>query len=86
MTEPTSIAINLCGFGSFETRKTQLMKSVEDCKRQLKYMKPTTYAKHFMLDKAAKKVVLFEKLLELHKEQEEKKKRVRELQKNGKTV
>jgi nucleoid DNA-binding protein len=84
--EPEHITICIEDFGTFEIRKKQIEYQIEKYKRQIKYMKPTTYTKHVLLNIAANKLSRFEKLLTMCVAQEEKKKQVREIQKNGKTV
>ena len=84
--EPEHITLRLEHFGTFEIRKKQVIYMIDKYKRIIKYMKPTTYNKHAMLDSATKKLERLEKLLIKCEEQEQKKKQIREIQKNGKTV
>ena len=84
--EPTDIVIQLDHFGTFEIRKKQVEHQIEKQKRIIKYMKPSTYNKHVLMDLATKKLERMKKLLVLIIEQETKKKQVREIQKNGKIV
>lgn len=86
LTEPTHITVTLDSFGVFETRKKQVEYMIEKYKRISKYMKPTTYLKHKLLNITLEKLARLEKLLEMCVIQEEKKKQVRQIQKNGKTV
>ena len=84
--EPNHITISIEDFGTFEIRKRQVEYQIEKYKGLVKYIKPTTYTKHVLLDIAIKKLETMQKLLALCITQEEKKKQVREIQKNGKTV
>lgn len=86
MTEPTAVNIVVKHFGIFEARKKQTIYLIEKYKGLAKYIKPVTYAKHVLLDLAVKKLHNLENLLKLIEEQEQKKKQVRENQKNGKIV
>jgi hypothetical protein len=84
--EPEHITLRLEHFGTFEIRKKQVIYMIDKYKSLIKYMKPTTYNKHAMLDSAAKKLEKLEKILIKCEEQELKKKQIREIQKNGKTI
>lgn len=84
--EPDHITICIEDFGTFEIRKRQVEYQIEKYKRLVKYIKPTTYTKHVLLDIATKKLKTMENMLVMCIDQEEKKKQVREIQKNGKTV
>lgn len=86
LTEPTDISITLIDFGVFEVRKKQVEYLIAKYKRILGGMKLTTYTKHAIFAVVTKKLARMESLLELCKKQEEKKKQVREKQRNGKTV
>jgi nucleoid DNA-binding protein len=83
---PDHIVLRIKDFGTFEIRKQQVEYQIEKYKRLVKYIKPTTYTKHILLDIAVKKLEMMEKLLVLCLAQEEKKKQIREIQKNGKSV
>ncbi len=83
LTEPEDINITLMNFGVFEIRKKQVEYMIAKYKRIITGMKPTTYTKHAILNTVTEKLARMEKLLELCKQQEEKKKQVRETQKNG---
>ena len=83
LTEPADLNIMLVEFGTFEIRRKQVEYLIAKYKSIIGGMKPTTYAKHILLNNATEKLARMEKLLELCKEQEEKKKQVRELQGNG---
>ena len=84
--EPTCINLSLEGFGTFSIRKKQVEYMLKKYKGLVKYMKPKTYTKHVLLTIATKKLAVMENLLKLCEEQEQKKKQIREIQKNGKTV
>lgn len=84
--EPEYINIGVEYFGTFEVRKKQALYMIEKYKRIIKYMKPNTYSKHAMMDKASKALEKLEKMVKLIEEQEKKKQQVRQIQKNGKTV
>jgi nucleoid DNA-binding protein len=84
--EPDHIKMSIVEFGTFEIRKKQLEYQIEKYKRLVKYIRPTTYNKHALLNIAVNKLARFEKLLKMCEEQEQKKKQIREIQKNGKTV
>ena len=84
--EPTHISITIEDFGTFEARKQQIEYLIEKHKKIIKHMKPTTYNKHTLMNIAVDKLGKLEGMLELCKAQELKKKQVREIQKNGKTV
>ena len=81
--EPEHITVRLEHFGTFEIRKKQVIYMIEKYKRTVKFMKPTTYSKHVMMDMAVKKLERLEKLLIKCEEQELRKKQIREIQKNG---
>lgn len=81
--EPECINVQIEGLGTFEARKKQIIYLVDKYKGLVKNMKPTTYSRYTLLDITTKKLEKLEKLLELCKLQEEKKKQIRELQKNG---
>lgn len=84
--EPEHITVRLEHFGTFEIRKKQVIYMIDKYKRIIKYMKPTTYNKHAMMAETIKKLEKLEKILVQCEEQEQKKKQIREIQKNGKTV
>lgn len=84
--EPTHITISCESFGVFEARIKQIEYLIEKYTRISKYMKPTTYAKHTLLNILTEKLARLEKLLEMCKLQDEKKKQIRQIQKDGKTV
>lgn len=81
--EPTCVLIQLDHFGSFEIKRRQVEYQIEKQKRIIKGIKPTTYAKHTLLDIAIKKLAQLERVITLCEEQELKKKQIREKQKNG---
>lgn len=84
--EPEHITVRLDCFGTFEIRKKQVVYMIDKYKRIIKHMKPTTYNKHAMLAGTTKKLERLEKILIQCEEQEQRKKQIREIQKNGKTV
>lgn len=84
--EPTHITLLLEHMGTFEIRRKQVEYQIKKQKGIIKYVNPNTYAKHIFFDSAKQKLVRLKKMLEMCKEQEEKKKQIREIQKNGKTV
>ena len=84
--EPTCINLRLEHFGTFEIRKKQVIYMIDKYKRIIKHMKPTTYNKHAILASTIEKLGRLEKILVQCEEQEQKKKQIREIQKNGKTV
>lgn len=84
--EPDAIMIQLDHFGTFEIRKRQVEYQIKKQKRIIKFMIPSTYNKHTLMSLTVKKLERLEKLLVLIEKQEVKKKRIREIQKNGKIV
>lgn len=86
LTEPSHINVVVQNFGTFEARRGQLEYMRDKYKRIIRYMKPTTYNKHTLLNKAKENLERIEKLLELLRLQNEKRKQVREIQKNGKSI
>ena len=84
--EPSHINIVVNDFGTFEIRRKQVEYLIEKYKRLVKYIKPTTYTKHALLNIAISKLAKMEELLKMHGEQELRRKQIREIQKNGKTV
>jgi len=84
--EPEHITLLLENFGTFEIRKKQIEVLIKEYKSLIKYAKPNTYNKHVLLNITIKKLATLEKVLIMCQEQEIKKKQVREIQKNGKTV
>jgi len=84
--ESDQINVGISEFGTFEIRKRQVEYQIMKYKGLVKYIKPTTYTKHVLLDIAVKKLERFEKLLVECEAQELRKKQIREIQKNGKTV
>lgn len=86
LAEPEKLNIVLIDFGVFEIRRKQVEYLIAKYKRILTGMKVTTYSKHAIFNVVTEKLARMEKMLELCNQQDEKKKQVRELQKNGKTV
>ena len=84
--EPEHISIQIKELGTFEVRKKQVLYLIKKYSGLVKNMRPTTYARYTLLDITTKKLERLEKLLKMCELQEEKKKQVREKQKNGKTV
>lgn len=84
--EPDCLNLRVEDLGTFEIRRRILEREIEKYTGLIKHAKPGTYAKHMFLNSNMEKLARFEKLLELYKVQDEKKKQVRETQKNGKTV
>jgi hypothetical protein len=84
--EPNNISFRIDCFGTFEIRKQQVIYMIDKYERILKFMKPTTYSRHVLMDLTIKKLDRLKKLLKSCEQQELKKKQVREIQKNGKTV
>ena len=82
----THIAITIESFGTFEARKRQVEYLIKKYKSIIKHMKPTTYSKHALMNIAVDKLERLETMLKMCENQELKKKQVREIQKNGKTV
>ena len=83
---PEHLSVCVRGFGTFEIRKKQVEYMVHKYRRLIKTMKPNTYNKYAMLHEMSTKLEQLEKILVKCKEQELKKKHIREIQKNGKTV
>jgi len=83
---PEYLSIRIKWFGTFEIRKKQVEYMIVKYKSLVKNMKPNTYNKHAMFHEVTTKLEQLEKILVKCKEQELRKKQIREIQKNGKTV
>ena len=83
---PTHISVTIEDFGTFEARKKQVDYLIKKYERVIRHMKPTTYNKHALMSINVSKLENLKGIFKMCEEQEIKKKQIREIQKNGKTV